>query len=82
MDIPPTFALAAVGSVMQWVIILVVVLLLFGRRLPALLRDMGGSVNQFRKGINDGPEEPPAGTKPGQQPAAGPAIPESRAPRS
>ncbi len=40
----------------EWLIILVIALLLFGRRLPALLRDVGGSLRQFRKGMEDGPE--------------------------
>ncbi len=55
MDVPPTFALANFGSSIHWIIILVIALLLFGRRLPALLRDVGGSIRQFRKGMEDGP---------------------------
>ena len=35
----------------------VVVLLLFGSRLPSAMRNLGMSVNSFKKGIKDGEEE-------------------------
>ena len=43
----------------QLLIVLVVVLLLFGNRLPTLMRSLGRSVTEFKKGIGeDGePEE-------------------------
>ncbi|MHC5067135.1 MAG: Sec-independent protein translocase subunit TatA/TatB [Planctomycetota bacterium] len=43
----------------EWVIVLVVALLLFGRRLPEIMRGIGGSMREFRKGIEDGPAEKP-----------------------
>jgi TatA/E family protein of Tat protein translocase len=72
MDVPPTFVLAHFASGMHWIIILVIALLLFGRRLPTLLRDVGGSIRQFRKGMEDGPQNldaPEAKPKPGATPA-------------
>jgi len=34
-----------------------IVLLLFGKRLPGLMRSMGESVVEFKKGVNQGIEE-------------------------
>lgn len=56
--------LLAIGfNVWQIVIILVVVLLLFGNRLPETMRSLGKSVTEFKKGVregesSDGDEEP------------------------
>ena len=45
----------------EWIIILVVVLLIFGaRKLPELARSLGASAKEFRKGIQEGSEEPAA----------------------
>jgi sec-independent protein translocase protein TatA len=49
----------------EWIIILVVVLLIFGaRKLPELARSLGASAKEFRKGIQEGSEEPPADAGP------------------
>jgi sec-independent protein translocase protein TatA len=41
----------------DWIIIGGLVLLLFGgRKLPALARSMGASVNEFKRGLKDGSE--------------------------
>ena len=37
----------------EWIIILIVALLLFGRRLPEVMRSMGQGIRQFKKGLND-----------------------------
>ena len=42
-----------------------VVLLIFGRRLPDSMRSLGQSVNEFKKGMNEDPDEPPK-DKPGR----------------
>jgi sec-independent protein translocase protein TatA len=39
-------------------IVLVIALLLFGSRLPGVMRSLGKSVTEFKKGINDIDEEP------------------------
>jgi|GEM_PF-2653993 len=53
----------------EWIVILVIALLLFGRRLPEIMRGLGGSVREFKKGL-DTDEAPPA-----VPPAANPAPP-------
>ncbi|NQT01227.1 MAG: twin-arginine translocase TatA/TatE family subunit [Planctomycetes bacterium] len=40
----------------EWIVILVVALLIFGRRLPEIARGVGKSLTEFRKGINEAKE--------------------------
>ncbi len=56
MESPITFVPAFIGleSGVHWIIILVVALLLFGRRLPEIMRGLGGSIREFKKGIDEG----------------------------
>ena len=43
----------------EWIVILVALLLLFGSRLPKVMRSMGKSVTEFKKGMQEGDTEPP-----------------------
>ena len=40
-------------SLSHWIIILVVVVLLFGNRLPSIARSLGQSVVEFKKGVKE-----------------------------
>ena len=41
----------------EWVVILIVALLLFGPRLPSVMRSIGKSVVEFKKGLKDVEDE-------------------------
>ena len=42
---------------MEMAIVLVIVMLLFGTRLPGTMRSLGQSLVQFKKGMKEGDEE-------------------------
>lgn len=48
---------------MEWLIILVVILLLFGHRLPGMARSLGSGITEFKRGLKEGgsksDEKPP-----------------------
>lgn len=58
----------------EWIIILLVVLLLFGSRLPTMARSLGSGITEFKKGLKEGAEKgnekPPA-----DSPSAGSGAP-------
>lgn len=41
----------------EWIIVLVVAVLIFGRRLPEIARGVGKSVTEFKKGIKEAQTE-------------------------
>ena len=58
-------------SLFHWLIVMVIVLLLFGNRLPSVMRSLGRGVTEFKKGLEGGPEEEEEGElpKPKKKPA-------------
>jgi sec-independent protein translocase protein TatA len=37
----------------ELIVVLIIALLLFGKRLPEVMRSLGSSVSEFKKGINE-----------------------------
>jgi len=38
----------------EWLVILLVVLVFFGKRIPGVARSLGSGINEFKKGLRDG----------------------------
>ena len=41
----------------EWIVILVIALLIFGARLPSVMRSLGKSIVEFKKGMRDVEED-------------------------
>lgn len=52
-NVPNVLAFFNLPGGMEWVVILIVGLLLFGRRLPDVARSLGKSIVEFKKGIRE-----------------------------
>lgn len=62
-------------SLVHWLIVILVVILLFGRgRISDLMGDMAKGINSFKKGLADGDTPPPAYPPQAQQPYVPPHI--------
>lgn len=52
-SITPSLAIFGLPGGAEWIIILVIGLLLFGRRLPEVGRSLGQSIVEFKKGLKN-----------------------------
>lgn len=54
----PTLTLALFSSPQDWLIILVIVLVLFGgTKIPQLMRGVGQGMSEFQKGVQEGKQK-------------------------
>ncbi len=49
--------LALPGPTEMWVVLIIIVVLFGGAKLPALARAMGASINQFKRGLREEAEK-------------------------
>ena len=49
--------LAFMMGPLEWTVVLVVAVLIFGRRLPEIARKAGKSLSEFKKGVREGKDE-------------------------
>ena len=54
-----TFNILAFGmpGTWEWIIVLVIALLIFGRRLPEIAKGLGKSITEFKKGVKEAQDE-------------------------
>ena len=66
------FLLAGFGSHWEVWIILLIILILFGSRLPGIARSLGQGINQFKKGLSDSADDKPPVPEQAARPAPAP----------
>jgi sec-independent protein translocase protein TatA len=49
----------------EWIVILIIVLLLFGNKIPGVARSLGAGVNEFKAGLREGVDKPASDGKSG-----------------
>ncbi len=54
-----TFNILAFGmpGTWEWIIVLVIALLIFGRRLPEIAKGLGKSITEFKKGVKEAQDD-------------------------
>ena len=66
--VPVHYTAGALGG-WEWLVILIIVLLLFGNRIPGLARSLGRGVNEFKTGLREGETKPESPAKADEPPA-------------
>ncbi len=59
----PSHLLLGTPQGIEWLVILIIVLLLFGNKIPGLARSLGSGVNEFKAGLREGVDKPSTGDK-------------------
>ena len=77
----PLYQLAFLTNPVEWVVIGIIGLLLFGKRLPEVGRSLGKGITEFKKGLSGIDEDvrhpqPPQQQQPPQQYAPPPQLPQ------
>jgi sec-independent protein translocase protein TatA len=65
----PVFLLGMPGG-WEWLIVLFIVLILFGRRLPTVARSLGQGISSFKKGLNEPVDDSGSNSGGSEKPAA------------
>lgn len=52
--LPPSLLAFAIPGGWEWILILAVVLVLFGNRIPGVARSLGSGINEFKAGLREG----------------------------
>lgn len=52
----PVIAMFGIGTT-EMIVVMVVILVLFGHRLPSVMRSMGRGIKEFKEGVNDSTDE-------------------------
>ena len=56
----PLFAFFGMPGPVELIIVLAIMLILFGNRLPSVMRSLGQGITEFKKGIRDDESAKPA----------------------